>query len=539
MHPPLFKTVRLVVTGLALLGMITCRENAEVSRPNIVIILADDMGFSDLGCYGGEIQTPNLDRLAANGLRYTQFYNTSRCCPTRASLLTGLYSHQAGMGWMTAADLGHPGYVGGLNKQSVTIAEILQQAGYATYMSGKWHLTLDRDMGPEGPTDNWPRQRGFDRYFGILSGGGSYFTPTTLTLDNTRIEASGDFYLTDAISDHAVDFLREHPRSKPSSPFFLYVAYTAPHFPIHARPADIEKYRGSYRKGWEHLRAERYARLLELGLISDSWTLSPPDSDIADWDSLTPGKKKEMDLRMAIYADQVDSMDQGIGRILAALDQMGVADDTLILFLSDNGGTHEPASSKDPNLETLGSDQSFHTYRRPWANASNVPFRLYKHWVHEGGIATPLIVHWPARIREPGSLRSQVGHVIDLMPTALEVAGAQYPSTFGARPILPPEGTSLAPSFLDSPINRDALFWEHEGNRAVRAGDWKLVSQSLESRWELYELSSDRTELTDLSRTHPKRVEKLAKMWQEWAERANVLPLDNRRWMERVRGQKP
>ena len=539
MRTPLFKTVRLVVTGMTLLGVTTCRENAELSRPNIVIILADDMGFSDLGCYGGEIETPNLDRLADNGLRYTQFYNTSRCCPTRASLLTGLYAHQAGMGWMTAADLGHPGYVGGLNKQSVTIAEILQQAGYATYMSGKWHLTLDRDMGPEGPRDNWPRQRGFDRYFGILSGGGSYFTPTTLTLDNTRIEASGDFYLTDAISDHAVDFLQEHPQKEPGSPFFLYVAYTAPHFPIHARPADIEKYRGSYRKGWAHLRAERYAHLLELGLISDSWTLSPPDSDVADWDSLALGKKREMDLRMAIYAAQIDSMDQGIGRILAALEQMGVADDTLILFLSDNGGTHEPASSKDPDLEVLGSDQSFHTYRRPWANASNVPFRLYKHWVHEGGIATPLIVHWPARIRDPGSLRSQVGHVIDLMPTALEVAGAQYPSRFGGRPILSPEGTSLAPSFLDSPINRGALFWEHESNRAVREGDWKLVSKGLEGPWELYDLSSDRTELTDLSRIHPERVENLAKMWQEWAERAHVLPLDNRRWMERVRGQKP
>ncbi len=394
-------------------------------------------------------------------------------------------------------------------------------------------------MDPEGPTDNWPRQRGFDRYFGILSGGGSYFTPTTLTLDNTRIEVSGDFYLTDAISDHAVDFLQEHPRKKPGSPFFLYVAYTAPHFPIHARPADIEKYRGSYRAGWEHLRAERYARLLELGLISDSWTLSPPDSHVADWDSLAPGKKREMDLRMAIYAAQVDSMDQGIGRILAALDQMGATDSTLILFLSDNGGTHEPASSKDPDLEILGSDQSFHTYRRPWANASNVPFRLYKHWVHEGGIATPLIVHWPARIREPGALRSQVGHVIDLMPTALDVAGVVYPSRFRDRSILPPEGTSLAPSFLDSPIHRDALFWEHESNRAVRAGDWKLVSKGREGPWELYDLSSDRTELTDLSQTHPERVEKLARMWQEWAERANVLPLDNRRWMERVRGQKP
>ena len=529
MRPPLFKTVRLVVMGLALLGVTTCRENAALSRPNIVIILADDMGFSDLGCYGGEIQTPNLDRLAANGLRYTQFYNTSRCCPTRASLLTGLYAHQTGMGWMTSADLGHPGYAGDLNHLNVTIAEVLQQAGYATYMSGKWHLTLNRYMGPEGPTDNWPRQRGFDRYFGNLNGGGSYFTPATLTLDTTRIEASADFYLTDAISDHAVDFLQEHSRKKQGSPFFLYVAYTAPHFPIHARPADIEKYRGSYRKGWENLQAKRYARLQELGLISDSWTLSPPDRDIADWDSLDPRKKTEMDLRMAIYAAQIDSMDQGIGRILVALDQMGVADDTLILFLSDNGGTHELVSRKETELELLGSDQSYQSYRKPWANASNVPFRLYKHWVHEGGIATPLIVHWPSRIRDPGSIRSQVGHVIDLMPTALEAAGVAYPSRFGDRAILPPEGTSLVPSFLDSPINRGALFWEHESHRAVRAGDWKLVSKSLEGPWELY----------DLSRTHPERVEQLVEMWLEWAERANVLPLDNRGWLERLRSQKP
>ena len=539
MHPPLFKTVRPAVIGLALLGFTTCREEAEISRPNIVIILADDMGFSDLGCYGGEIETPNLDRLAANGLRYTQFYNTSRCCPTRASLLTGLYSHQTGMGWMTAANLGHPGYTGELNNQCVTIAEILQQAGYATYMSGKWHLTFDKYMDPEGPKDSWPAQRGFDRYFGPLYGGGSYFTPKTLTVDNTRIEAPSDFYLTDAISDHAVGFLKKHAENRPASPFFLYVTYTAPHFPLHAKPADIDKYRGSYLKGWEHLRTERYGRLQKLGLISDEWPLSQPDSDIPDWESLDHGQKTEMDLRMAIYAAQIDSMDQGIGRILAALDQMGVEDDTLILFLSDNGGTHELISKAVTELELLGTDRSFQTYRKPWANASNVPFRLYKHWVHEGGIATPLIVRWPARIRDRGGIRSQVGHVIDLMPTALEVAGENYPSLFRGHSILPPEGTSLLPSFLDSPISREALFWEHESNRAVRLGEWKLVSKSLEGPWELYNLSSDRTESTDLSGSHPDRVDQLAAMWQAWAERANVLPLDNRRWFERVRNQSP
>jgi arylsulfatase len=406
-------------------AILTQQIASAASRPNIVLIMADDMGFSDIGCYGGEIRTPHLDRLAKNGLRFTQLYNTSRCCPTRASLMTGLYPHQAGMGWMTVRDLGREGYRGALNRTCVTVAEVLRDADYGTYMSGKWHLVLDKNW--DGPKHNWPRQRGFDRFFGTISGAGSFWTPQTLTRDNERIEAPKDgFFYTDAINDHGVRFIEGHVARTPKRPFFLYVAHTAPHWPLHAKKADIARYRGRYRSGWDALREERRARMIELGIIEGSATLTERDVSAKAWKDLGEKRRDDMDLRMATYAAQIDCMDQGIGRIVSTLEKTGQLANTLILFLADNGGCAEGGIwgfDRNPN-GVIGEDSSFSSYGLSWANASNTPFREYKHWVHEGGIATPFIVHWPAGFDARGELRKQPAHVIDILATCIDAAGA-------------------------------------------------------------------------------------------------------------------
>lgn len=531
-----------VLIGLILGGCIRSSNTPQDStgqKPNIMIIMADDMGFSDPGCYGGEINTPNLDKLAENGIRFTQFYNTGRCCPTRASLLTGLYAHQTGMGWMTAADLGHPGYTGDLNKQCVTIAEALKEAGYSTYMTGKWHVVADKKMKPEGPKENWPLQRGFDRYFGPVNGGGSYFTTKYLTCDNERVEPPDGFYVTDAISDTAVLFIHDHLKGGKISPFFLYVAYTAPHFPLHAKPEDIAKYEGRYMKGWDKLKTERYERQLKMGLIDSIWQLSLPGKDIVEWESLSQSEKVEFDRRMAIYAAQIDCMDKGIGRIISALKNTGQLNNTLVMFLSDNGGTAEYISRGSPEIGQIGTDDSYESYRKPWATLSNTPFRMFKQWVHEGGIATPLIVHWPEKIKA-GEIRKQVGHVIDLLPTCLEVAKAEYPEEYSGNRILPFEGFSLVSAFFNEELDRNPIFWEHQATRAVRIGDWKLVADKETNmppyilEWELYNLFEDRSEMNNLADEYPERVAQMDSVWNAWAERCHVLPLDGRGWFERL-----
>lgn len=511
---------------------------AAPERPDIVIIMADDMGFSDIGCYGGEIRTPNLDRLAANGLRFTQFYNTARCCPTRASLLTGLYPHQAGIGHMMS-DRGARGYRGDLSSYSVTIAEVLREAGYATYMSGKWHVTRFID----GPNHNWPLQRGFDRFFGTIHGAGSFYDPVTLTRDNTRLESpKGDFYYTDAISENAADFITEHASSQPDRPFFIYVPYTSPHWPLHALEEDVARYRGRYDKGWDALRTERLERMKALKIIDPKWQLSERDPMVPAWEDAE--NKAWQARRMEVYAAQIDRMDQGIGRIVAALKETGRLDNTLILFLADNGGCaeeispnwsgpHFPDTTRDGRLVRLGNDPEYmpgpedvyQSYGLPWANVSDTPFRMYKHWVHEGGISTPLIAHWPSSIAARGELRSQPGHLVDLMATCVDVARADYPlSTEYGEAIPAMEGKSLLPAFNGEPIQREALYWEHEGNRAVRTGDWKLVAKGSSGPWELYNLEADRTETQDLAKEQPKRVEEMAGLWEKWARRTHVLP---------------
>jgi arylsulfatase A-like enzyme len=504
------------------------------TRPNIVLILVDDMGYSDLTCFGGDIRTPRLDALAGNGLRYTHFYNSARCCPARAALLTGLYPHQAGMGWMTVADLGTDGYAGDLNDHCRTIAECLRVAGYSTYMSGKWHLTRDKFMSDAGPKHSWPLQRGFDRYWGLLSGGASYWTPHDLIYGNERLPAPDDpsFYLTDAIAEHACGFISDHKDRQPERPFFLYTAFTAPHWPLHARAEHIAKYRGQFRAGWDELRRRKFERMQAMGLLEPHWGLSERDPEVPAWDSLAKDKQDEFDLRMSIYAAQVSAMDAGVGRIVDTLSANGLFDNTLLLFLSDNGGCHEEIHRGQATLAQIGTDQSFESYGRPWANCSNTPFREFKSWVHEGGIATPLIAHWSAGLANKGALTRQVGHITDVMPTCLELAGAEYPKD--AR-FFELAGQSLCPSFRGCTIGRKAIFWEHEGNRALRQGDWKVVAKGVEGRWELYDLAQDRSELHDLAAAHPARVAQMAGEWEATARRTLVYPLDGRGWHERIR----
>lgn len=497
-----------------------------MKRPNIVLIMADDMGYSDLGCYGSEIRTPNLDRLASGGIRFSQFYNAARCCPTRASLLTGLYPHQAGVGRMINFE-GEGPYQGYLNDECVTIAEALKSGGYATYMSGKWHV------GEERP--HWPVDRGFDRHYGLISGGMNYFdirkgkrpgvTRQFARDGEEYMPPSEGFYATDAYTDFAVDCIDQH--ADPEQPFFLYLAYTAPHWPLHALPEDIARYRGKYMEGWPALRKQRYQRLLEMGLIKDDWALSEQDDAAADWDSLDEETKHRMDHKMAIYAAQIDRMDQGIGRVMEALKAKGYDDDTLVMFLSDNGASHESGALGQnfrPDLDgELGSVDSYQSYGLSWSNASNTPFRKHKSWVHEGGISTPLIVHWPERITSPGRITPQPGHIIDLMATCCDVAGVDYPEQFQGHPVKPLEGQSLVPIFRgEEREQHDLLFWEHFGNRAVRCGNWKLVEDAKAGRWELYDMEKDRTELHDLSDEKPDLVSELKAKYVAWAERVGV-----------------
>lgn len=504
-----------------LVNIVTC---SKTDKPNILLIMADDMGYSDLGCYGSEINTPNINRLANEGLRFSQFYNASRCCPTRASLLTGLYPHQAGMGDMVAgsADQREPGaYQGYLNDNCVTLAEVLKSAGYTTLMSGKWHVGEFRPV--------WPVDRGFDRYFGLISGAANYFDVTRTKNPNVRrIMAQDDeaiplptqnFYMTDAITEHAVKMLKEYK----DEIFFHYVAYTAPHWPLHALPQDIEKYIGQFEDGWDALRQKRYERMIDMGLINPEWPLSPRDDKAMAWDDVED--KELMSLKMAIYAAQIDRMDQGIGKILQTLEDQNRLDNTVVIFLSDNGACHESGPLGNDfwnNGVKPGGADSYQSYGRSWANAGNTPFRLHKHWVHEGGISTPLIVRWPETIKKVGAITDQPGHIIDLMATFVDIARADYPSTYNGKSIQPMEGKSLVPIFNGEKREpHDYLFWEHEGNKAVRHLQWKLVAQK-GCGWELYDVQNDRSETNNLIHDKPELAKELEAKWLNWANRVGV-----------------
>lgn len=503
--------------------------------PNIILILADDLGYSDLGCYGGEVHTPHINDLAARGLRFTQFYNGARCCPSRAALLTGLYPHRAGLGAMNHENVA-PGYQGGIHRQCVTLGDVLRSAGYRTYMAGKWHVINEKQMYRH--KENWPRQRGFDRFYGTLLGYGDFFRPESLIRGNQRVDLDKlppDYYYTDAITETTVQFIDQHLADNSNQPFFCYVAYTAPHWPLHAKPADIERYADAYTAGWDALRAKRLQRMKELGVIAPQAELTERDPRVPAWNELDPRQREISARKMAVYAAMIHSMDQGIGRIVDKLKTTDQLDNTLILFLSDNGACSENGpfgwDKKDKQLANLGSQASHSSYGFGWSNASNTPFREHKHWTHEGGIRTPLIACWPAAISGQNELRSQIGHVIDLMPTLMEVAGAEYPKTVAGQTIYPYQGVSLRPAFDDQPIDRDALFWEHETNAAVRQGQWKLVAKERNSPndpWELYDIDQDPTETADLAQKHPDQVKAMAALWEKWAKENDVLPMRQR-----------
>ncbi len=509
---------------------------AQNDRPNILLFLADDLGYSDLGSFGGEIDTPHLNRLAAGGLRLTDVYSAGRCCPSRASLLTGLYPHQAGLGWMTAADLGRPAYQGELSQASVTLAEVLKEAGYGTYAAGKWHLTRHDHEAATTEHPSWPRQRGFDRFFGSLRGG-SYFAPPRLMQDNTVVSAPKEgFFLTDAIAQAASGYVQDHLAQSPGKPFFCYVPFTAPHWPLHAEEEAIAKYRQHYARGWDVLREERFARMRQMRLLEPHWTLPPRPAEVPAWDTLTDAQRKAMTERMAIYAAQVEGMDRGIGQMLAVLEKHRQLDNTLILFLSDNGASPEggPLGFERSPGGRLGSQSSFASYGAGWASLSNIPFRGGKASPYEGGIASPCIVHWPRQIIARGRARTDPAHFIDIMPTLVEIAQARYPQKRGDHLIPPMEGRSLRQLFRGmSGSSQPVHYWEHEGHRAIRQGHWKLVSR-FQKPWELYHLTHDRSESQDLASRYPAVVQDLSSRWDALASRHGVLPLDGRAWGERV-----
>ncbi len=516
-------------------------------RPNIIVIMVDDMGFSDISSYGGEIEMPNLNKLSSNGLKFTQFYNAGRCCPSRASLLTGQYAHKTGLGYMASQDMKKPGYRADLSLNSLTIAEVLKEAGYGTYMAGKWHLNLD--FSEDGSNHNWPLQRGFDKFFGTLIGVGSYWNPITLVEGNKYIKPDSGFYYTEKITEKAVSYINGHDKN---SPFFLYMAYTAPHFPLHARESAIAKHRGKFSSGWDSLREERYKRMVDMGLMDSKWKLANRDEHSVAW---VDAEDKEWETtRMEAYAGTLSHVDDGIGEIIRTLQDRDQLENTLILFLSDNGGDftshrdgkinstgmpwgrmiYVPLRTKGgipvvagdvPGVE-LGPENTYGSYGLKWANLSNTPFRKFKMYAHEGGISTPFIVHWPAAISDKNSWRKKTAHIIDIMATCLEVAGADYPGDYKGRKTNDLDGKSLLPIFEnDKEIHKDGLFWEHQGNRGARVGKWKIVSSFIDGgEWELFNMEEDRTETVNLATSHPDIVRRLEKSYSDWAKRTNVEP---------------
>jgi arylsulfatase A-like enzyme len=507
------------------------------TRPNVILILADDLGFSDLGSYGSNIHTPNVDQLAQEGLRFAQFYNASRCCPSRAALLTGLYPHEAGIGHMVGRSANGL-YNGNLTRSAITLAEGLESAGYATYMTGKWHVSPWRS-GWVGVADNGPTERGFEGFYGIIQSIRSYYNPPSLMEDSRALSApQGDYHFTDAVTDHAVQYIKDR---KADQPYFLYVAYAAPHFPLHAREADIARYRGKFKAGWDVLRNERYRRLVDLKLIDPSWPLPQRDPQELPWEDVNPAYRNWFDERMAVYAAMIEQMDRGVGAILDAVRARADRDNTIIMFLSDNGGCAEeigtsggtstdfPRQTRSGQRVRLGNDPSimpgpedtYASYGLEWAGLSNTPFRRYKSFVHEGGIATPFIVWWPSRIRP--AITHEQGHVIDLMPTLLELARTAYPVEFKSNRLQPLEGRSLIPVFQGDTRSAMVYVWEHEGNRAIRQGDWKLVSR-LPQAWELYNMKADRLETHDLAKEMPEKVAEMAALYETCAKRTGVRP---------------
>lgn len=508
---PLSAVLGILAMAIAVIMIMGYKPEDMAKPPNIIYIMADDMGYSDIGCYGGEVNTPNLDQLAANGIKLRSFYNNARCCPTRASLLTGQSPHTVGMGDMVSnanAKVAPGNYQGYLDNRYPTLAEELQKAGYRTYMTGKWHVGEKAAY--------WPRKRGFDHYFGLISGASSYYEIIPQELGKRRfVEDDTDyaipkdgFYMTDAFTDHAIQYLNDHNHNYPAKPFLLYLAYTAPHFPMHAYETDIAKYEKLYAAGWDKIREQRYQRMLRMGVIDKRYQLSPRPNDIPAWENATD--KKTWARKMAVYAAMIDRMDQNIGKLVQTLKANSQWENTLIVFLADNGGCAENVDKRnlhDPNTR-IGEKGSYVTYDVPWANVSNTPFKKYKKYMHEGGMISPCIIQWPAQIKARKGFQEGIGHVMDLLPTALELSGLS-----GRQ--LP--GQSLSYLWKEKPLPERTYCWEHEGNQAIRIGNWKLVRDFEDPVWELYDLLKDPSESNDLAAKFPDRVRSMHATYQSWA----------------------
>lgn len=534
------KSTHALMLGGTLLAGCVQAKTAEPKRPNIMIIMADDMGYSDLGCYGGEIQTPNIDKLAANGVRFTQFYNCARCCPSRASLLTGQYPHKAGINGMGV----------NLNMSSATMAEVLKANGYHTGMTGKWHLSTTKalpdpnehlrwlahraDHGPFSPLANYPSNRGFEEHWGVIWGVVNYFDPFSLVHNEEPIkEVPKDFYMTDFITQKTVDLIEQF--SKDDKPFFMYVAQTAPHWPLQARPADIAKYKGKYTEGWDVLRKKRYQRMIDLKLIDPATCSLPENSSGKTWEACT---EKEMESEnMAVHAAMVDHVDQSVGKIIQKLKEKGMYENTIIFILSDNGASYErgyppgfdrPGFTRDStiieyNSPHPGSETTWNYLGTAWASAGNAPFRYWKMESYEGGTCTPFIVHWPNGLKnQENTINRGMGHVIDILPTCLELAKVKYPSEINGQKTTSVDGKNLLPMLLgETKAVHDTLFWEHEGGKAVRVGDWKIAARK-NSDWELFDLAKDRSEAVNLSAKYPEKVQQLGSAWKKWAVKMGI-----------------
>lgn len=533
--------MKSALTYLSVFAFTAC-SLAAAEHPNIVLIMLDDMGYSDLGCYGGEIETPNIDQLAKNGVRFSQFYNAGRCCPSRASMLTGLYPHRSGVGHMANRDYGFKGYKGEIRSNAVTIAENLKAAGYDTWMTGKWHLSIN--WSPTGSKHNWPLQRGFDKFYGSLIAAGSQWNPITLTEGNKDIfpvPTNEDYYYTEALSNKAVKWMNEQKGNKP---FFLYMAYTAPHWPLHARQEVIDKYKTRYLAGYDKLRTARLIQLKKEGLIPKSTDLSDRNPEIPAWD--TEKHKEWQASRMATYAAMIDQVDTGVGKLVTQLKKDGELENTIILVLSDNGGSslehpngligstgapwtvmrYVPVMTRDKRAVISGDvvgvepgpEDTYGGCGIAWANLSNTPFRMFKKFSHEGGIATPLIVHWPHQIKNNGIVIQAPSHVIDLLPTFLEAANTKHLQTIKGKSTLSLDGVSLIPLLTQgTPLADRVLGFEHAGNRGLRSGLWKIVAEN-GREWELYNLANDRTEMKNLAHSSPKKLKELQKLYNQWAK---------------------
>ena len=532
---------------------------APRDAPNIVVIILDDVGFADLGCYGGDIETPAIDALAGKGLRFANFRTTAMCSCTRASLLTGLNHHSAGMGWLADIDSGYPGYRGDLTLEAATLAEVLRDEGWSTFLVGKWHVNNAGSNGPAGPFHNWPTQRGFERAYWYQGHSTDHFHPGALYDGLTPVEAPAktaageDYYVTDDLTDNAIRFIKTQKAAAPDKPFFLQLAYSAAHSPLQARAADRDHYQGRFDKGWDQVRRERLDRQKAMGLSAPTTDLPPLSFGADPWDTLTAQQRRIYARYMEVYAGVITGLDRNIGRLMAELKALGEADNTLVMVFSDNGGSPEGTPTGTPNIfvaalggavpldeveklhDIMGEDGTFPHYPMGWANASNTPYRLYKQYTNLGGVADPLIVHWPKRVTEGGAVRKQFVHVVDLHPTILEAAGVKRPAHYRGRAQKPLEGASALATFTAAAApTRTEQYYELGGFRAYQDGPWRLVAvhkrgEAFEQdHWALYDTRTDPTELHDLADARPEVAQAILAKWNTAAARYNVLPLDDR-----------